>query len=501
MADYSFCSQCGAPTHGQGAFCTNCGQRVAGVTAPPGSASYAGAVWPEQPPVTRAKVPGDWVGALLAVAAGVLAMVVLPLVLLLVAGAQHVSADSIPALTAMLVALSVGGSVDVGFAATSSTFAFMPLMVSIIGYTTVAFIFGMRLRRVSDIILRDAVLQAVRVLGMFGLALLAISAVGRLKLRSDASLVGTLIASAGVSANVSLLRTVFVGLVLLGLTLAATVAVAFPHIMPAELASWYRRVQGAVEGVVVAGVFISGVAVALFLVELFIHRDAGIGQAAFGSFASLPVSLSIMLVLIFLLNIALIAIAATLGAPLGFYGPNGAGNSGSYLTYLSTDRQSWAVGALGLAAVVLGGAFAARRSTSRRQAIRTGWVMGPVLAVALIAVALLTDASATLAGGSKFGFNFNYWVAPLLGLAWGAVGGTVGAVCTMPLSSWRASSGGLTAAQPASQRERNVGGATAVLVFVACVGVALWGLIPQGVETATAAKTSTSQASPSRTET
>jgi hypothetical protein len=511
-----FCSYCGAPTPGQGGFCPRCGQRreVLDAEGPPTAPHWTGAppsvaAWATPPVLTRATVPGDWVGALLAIAAGVAAMVVLPLVLLLVAGVQHVSADSLPALTAILVALGVGGSVDISVGPTASTVAFLPLMVSVVGFTTIAVVFALRLRTHQTPALRDAALQAVRVLGVFAVALLAISAVGRLKLRGDTSLLGNIVAAAGLSANITILRTVIVGLLLLGATLTVTIGIALPQLTPVAVAARWRRVQGAVEGVATAGGFIIAVALVVALVELIVHRDVGIVQSAFGSSDTSPAGLSIVVFVMVLPNLALAAVAATFGAPAGSYGPTGSNHSGSVLTQLGTDRQSWAVVALALAAVVLGGAVAARRTTSRTQALKTGWVMGPVLAITLFAIALLTDASITFDSGSAFssfgvsgsvGVNFNYWAAPLLGLAWGAVGGLLGAACA-PLARWRAPNGGAAAPQPPSQSERTAGAVTAAVVFLACIGVAVWGLLPQGAPTATASPTSTSQPNPSRTTT
>lgn len=513
VSESLFCSYCGAPTPGQGSFCPRCGQHREVLEAPPTDVvPPAAAPWPTPPVLVRPTVPGDWVGAALAVAAGVAAMVVLPLILLLVAGVHHVSADSLPALTAILVALGVGGSVDVTAGPTTSTVAFMPLMISVVGFTTIAVVFALRLRPHQTPALRDAVLQAVRVLGVFGVALLAISAVGRLKLRGDTSLLGNLIAAAGVSANITVLRTVTVGLLLLGTTLAVAIGVALPQLTPVGLAARWRRVQGAVEGVATAGGVIIAVAFVVVLVELVVHRDAGIVQSAFGSSNTFPTGFSIILFIVFLPNLALAAVAVTFGAPIGSYGPTGANHSGSVLTQLGTDRQSWAVVALAVAAVVLGGAVAARRATSRTQALKAGWVVGPVLAITLFAIALLTDASAAFDGGSTFssfgvsgsvdvGVNFNYWAAPLLGLVWGTVGGLLGAVCA-PLTGLRSRSpDGTTATQPRSHSERTAGAVTAAAVFLACVGVAVWGLLPQGVTTATASTTSSSPTSPSRTAT
>ncbi|MGH3437845.1 MAG: streptophobe family protein [Sciscionella sp.] len=390
---------------------------------------------------------GDWAGAALAALGGIAAMLAVTAVCVLLIGAGNVSAGQAIVLIAMGAALAAGGSLTAQGSGlgggTSATFTFLPLTITIIGFTFIGAVFVQRLRLHGTPSLVDAVLQAARVWIVLLAGLLVVSLVGRVN-TSGSSSGSDIFGSLGVHVTTDVVATMFFGSCWLLFVLAFAVAWRLPAVLPSQLRRWRDATAAPTVGALtivalswlIAGVFVI-VAVSVS------GGDSAMPSGIESGGPSAPMVVGVILLL------APTALLATLGFALGvpstsnltLGGSLGTNGSSTLLDATDFDARFWIVPIVAALAVLAGGVVAALHASSPEQARRTGWRLGIALAVLLIAIAMSTAVSAAgggseLLSGGSVQFHLNYLLSALFGFAWGALGGWLGALLAprMPTS-------------------------------------------------------------------
>lgn len=499
------CPRCGAPSQAGARFCGSCGTPVLG--PPPGPATEApppASGPPPEPPswLTAPQVPvapppvapppaasvpppswnaptagwnvpptagptpavrdwatrhgvtaqrftaGDWPGAVLAVLACVGSMLVLAalaLAVMGVAGTPSITGGQFIALVAMVVALAMGGSVNVegisGFGVNgAASVAEVPLALTVIGFGALAMVFVRRLRdrRVPN--LTEAALQALRVWIVLLGALLVVCLVGRFQV--DAYPTGGGFGTPGLHMTAGIGSTLFFGTCWLAFVLVAATIWRLPALLPPRLCVWRDRAGGPVAGAAVA-IGLCCVAALLYGVLYLIVESAGSSGVSItpGAVAGVLVLLGpnvLLAVFGFAVGVPLTATPTLLsGLPgLGSGSSGGFGGTGgtASLSLLDvTDQEPifWLVPLVAAVAIVVGGLVAALHGTSPAEARRSFWRVGVALGAFLLVIAVSTSASAGGGVGAvqgDYAVHLHFVIAPLFGLLWGLVGGWVGAL-------------------------------------------------------------------------
>lgn len=135
-----------------------------------------------------------------------------------------------------------------------------------------------------------------------------------------------------------------------------------------------------------------------------------------------PAVAVVVAVVVFAPAVLLGALAFCLGVPV--VGRTPFGDPGTELVDLLGTGPSWFLAPLvGVVVCTLGGMVAALHAPTPDAALRRGWALGPALALTLALVAVVTAVAA-----GPFAARLDLAPAVVLGLAWGALGGLLGAV-------------------------------------------------------------------------
>ena len=375
-------------------------------------------------------VSGDWVGAAAAVAAGVTAMFVLAGIALGLVEAGTESTVFTPGqfvvLSAVVVALAAGGSVEVGTGDPDRTagLAETPLLLTAVGFGLLATVFVVRLRRRGVIGLGGAALQAARVAVVQLGALLAVCGVAQVR----AGIGGT--GSTRVHATVGTVDTLLSGSGWLALALVVATLWRLPALLPPRARAWRDAAGGPAVGAVVA-VGLSCLA-ELILAGVLLLASGTLDDASAGAVVAVTGG-----ALLALPDLLLLAFGLTLGAPLTLPASSlrGWGGFGSRTSVVLTDVTervpiAWLLPVAVAAAVVVGGVLAALHAASPHEARRACWRSGVALAMVAAVIAVGTTVSGSGAGFGAGGVlvRLDLALAVLLGLLWGVLGGWVGAV-------------------------------------------------------------------------
>ncbi|MDL5159165.1 hypothetical protein [Actinomycetospora termitidis] len=351
-------------------------------------------------PVVRVGTPRDWAEAALA-ALTVLAVLAVPGALLLVALGDEAGGSPL-LLVPVAVALGVGGSVDVhlGPLALGGSVAVTPLLVTGAAIASGAGLVVTRARPPADV-----PVQAARALMLFVIGLGGLAALGR-----TSAAAGTL--------SVDLATTLLGGTLWFGGALVLAIAWRRPDALPPALRRARDLLAGPVAGLgaVLGACWLGGLA--LVVAGALARTDT----PALPTAGTAPPVATVLLVVVLAPTALLAAFAVCLGVPLSGRGPFVDGDLG--LVHLLGAGPSWWLAPL-VAGVVctLGGMVAALHARGPDEAVRRGWLLGPALA-ALLAVAV--PVTSLVVG--PFGARLDLATAVVLGLAWGAAGGLLGAV-------------------------------------------------------------------------
>ncbi|WP_433803083.1 hypothetical protein [Actinomycetospora sp. CA-084318] len=358
-------------------------------------------------PTVRVGSVADWGAALLA-AVAVLAVLALPGALLAVTLGGDAAGGSPLLLLPIAVALGVGGSVGVtvGSIGLGATVAATPLLVTGAAVAVGAALVVARTRPAAEV-----PVQAVRALVLFLAGLAAVALAGR--------------AAAGDGAlTVAVAPTLVGGAVWFGGALVLAIAWRRPDALPPALRGPRDLLAGPVAGLaaILGSCWLAGLALVVAAVLAragAVPTPTGLGGTLGGG---TPPVVSVLLVVVFAPAALLVAFAVALGVPLTPRLPFADGQVG--LTHLLGEGPSWWLAPL-VAGVVctLGGMVAALQAPGPDAAVRRGWALGPALALLLAAA---VPATAVVVG--PFGLQLDLPTGVVLGLAWGTVGGLLGAV-------------------------------------------------------------------------
>jgi hypothetical protein len=182
------CTACGSAVDDQARSCPSCDAPIA-ASINPRAHGYPPPVHPGGPGYPRRNpfLSGDWLGAVLAVAACVGVMTVLALgslVLFDVGQENRFPAVTFLAGTASLLALAFGGALASGPGPLSDIPPIRPLTLALVGFALLGYVFVRRLRRSGAVTQAGAALQAVRIVVVGLGALIVVSLVGQLNQRS-----------------------------------------------------------------------------------------------------------------------------------------------------------------------------------------------------------------------------------------------------------------------------------------------------------------------------
>ncbi|MCD2187731.1 hypothetical protein [Actinomycetospora soli] len=358
-------------------------------------------------PTVHVGSAADWGGALLA-AVAVLAVLALPGALLAVTLGGDAAGGSPLLLLPIAVALGVGGpvGVTVGPIGLGATVAATPLLVTAAAVTLGAALVVARSRPAAEV-----PVQAVRTLVLFLAGLTAVALTGR-----AAAGDGTL--------TVGVAPTLVGGAVWFGGALALAIAWRRPDALPPALRGLRDLLAGPVAGLgaILGSCWLAGLA--LVVASVLARSGAVPTPTALGGTlgSDTPPVVAVLLVVVFAPAALLVAFAVALGVPLSPRVPFADAQVG--LTHLLGEGPSWWLAPL-VAGVVctLGGMVAALHAPGPDAAVRRGWALGPALALLLAAA---VPATTVVVG--PFGLQLDLATAVVLGLAWGTVGGLLGAV-------------------------------------------------------------------------
>lgn len=482
MSDLRFCPNCGERFGATARFCGGCGQALpastsfpaeAGSQAPGGAATDAAPGGnraastseqrqpPQQPPqqgladtgagpradaswsplpgsslrpnwdqlsgriddLRGSFVTGDWAGA---ARTALIPIGVVFLIAVLVAWSTPLSFGQTVAVGAMLTSLAAGGDLSIhgGVAntAVNGSISIMPLTLTLIGCALLGVLFYRWQRARPRQGLVEFALDVARVWVVSLGGLLVVCLIGRSSFgASDGSVVSS-----------SIWATLFNGTLWLVITAVAVLAWKLPELLPARVHAWRDAVSAPTLGVLVAvAVSALGSIVTLIIVTVATSNSNTLNYTSVSLFLMVAPSVLLMM------------FAFALGVPLSLSGQAtqvfsalpgnaAAGTSFGLLDAADLDARWWLLTLFNIIAVLIGGVVAALRAPTPGQGRRTGWRMGIVLAIVLTAAAVCTGVSHTgevpLLGASEVGISLDGVAALLLGLAWGALTGWVGAL-------------------------------------------------------------------------
>ncbi|GAA4823237.1 hypothetical protein GCM10023201_06630 [Actinomycetospora corticicola] len=383
----------------------------------------------------------DWAHAALA-ALVVLVVLALPGAVLAVTLGADAAGGSPLLLLPVAVALGVSGSVGITVAplGLGVTVAATPLLVTGAAVLAGAGLVVGRSRPGPEV-----PVQAVRALVLFLGGLAAVALLGRAA-PGDGRL------------TVAIAPTLLGGAAWFGGALVLAVAWRRPDALPAALRPVRDLLAGPVAGLgaILGACWLVGLA--LVVAGALARSGAPVPSAATAgeAFSGTSPVAAVLLVVVFAPSALLVAFAVGLGVPLTPRTPFGDGELG--LVRLLGEGPSWWLAPLVAGVVcVLGGMVAALHAPDPDAAARRGWALGPALAVLLAAAVPATSAVV-----GPFGLHLDLATGVVLGLAWGAVGGLLGAVVApgLPpaLRGGRLGAGSTTAGQ--------VVGVTVVVLFL-----------------------------------
>jgi hypothetical protein len=348
------------------------------------------------------------------------------LISVLVAWSTSLSFGQTVAVGAMLTSLAAGGGLSIhgGVAntAVNGSISIMPLTLTLIGCALLGVLFyrWQRARPIQGLV--EFALDVARMWVVSLGGLLVVCLIGRSSFgASDGSVV-----SSGIWA------TLFNGTLWLVITAVAVLVWKLSELLPARMHAWRDAVSAPTLGVLVAvAVSALGSIVTLIVVEVATSNS------------NTPTYPSVWLFLVVAPSVLLMMFAFALGVPLSLSGQAtqvfsalpgsaAAGTSFGLLDATDLDARWWLLTLFNIIALLIGGVVAALCALTPGQARRTGWRMGIVLAVVLTAAAVCTglsgDGVVSLLGADQVGISLNGMAALLLGLAWGALTGWIGAL-------------------------------------------------------------------------
>ncbi|MFC5063186.1 hypothetical protein [Actinomycetospora atypica] len=387
--------------------------------------------------------PQEWASAVLA-ALGTLAVLAIPGAVLAVALSD--GSNSSPLLVVpVAVALAVGGSVGVDLGRLGLDGAGTPLLVTLAAMALGTSLVVARARPAAQV-----PAQAVRALVVFVVGLTAVALAGR----------GT---SGGGTLTVAVAPTVLGGLLWFAGALALGIAWRRPEVLPPGARRVRDLLAGPTAGIgaVLGASWLGGLA----LVVAGTLAGASDPSAVLlpdvpGEGTGTPAVAVVVAVVVFAPAVLLGALAFCLGVPVVARTPFGDAGTG-LVDLLGVGPSWWLAPLVGVVVCTLGGMAAALHAPTPDAALRRGWALGPALAVVLGLVAVVTAVSA-----GPFAVRLDLAPAVVLGLAWGSLGGLLGALVApglpAPLRGGRLG--------PASSA---VGQVVGVLLVVSFLGTAL----------------------------
>ena len=347
--------------------------------------------------------PQEWATAVLS-AVATLAVLAIPGAVLAL-GVGDGSGTPPLLLVPVAVALAVGGSVEVDLGPLGLDAGGTPLLVTLAAVALGTSLVVARAQPAAGV-----PAQAVRALVVFVVGLAAVALAGRGSTGS-----GTLTVAAA--------PTVLGGLLWFGGALALGIAWRRPDVLPPGARRVRDHLAGPTAGIgaVLGASWLGGLALVV----------AGTLAGASDPRAALlpevgnegpPAVAVVVAVVVFAPTVLLAALAYCLGVPVEGRTPFGDTGTG-LVDLLGTGPSWWLAPLVGGVVCTLGGMVAALHAPTPDAALRRGWALGPALALVLGLVAVVTAVSA-----GPFAARLDLAPALVLGLAWGALGGLLGAV-------------------------------------------------------------------------